>query len=162
MSTSNSNTLVQPYLFFGGRCEEALEFYRSAIGAEVQMLARFKESPEPHGLPDCFDDKVMHASVRIGKTTLMASDGQCEGNQNFDGFSLSITLPDVTEAERVFAALADGGLVITPLEKTFWSPKFGMLQDRFGVGWMISVAHKVDASADQSAAWKSQGTATSR
>jgi PhnB protein len=142
MSTSNSNMLIQPYLFFGGRCEEALEFYRGAIGAEVQMLTRFKESPEPHGLPDCFDDKVMHASARIGKTTLMMSDGQCEGDQNFDGFSLSITVPDGAEAERVFAALAEDGLVITPLEKTFWSPKFGMLQDRFGVGWMISVEHK--------------------
>jgi PhnB protein len=147
MSTSNSNTLVQPYIFFGGRCEEALEFYRNAIGAEVQMLTRFKESPEPHGLPDCFDDKVMHATVQIGKTTLMASDGQCEGNQNFDGFSLSITVPDEGEAERVFAALTEGGLVITPLEKTFWSPKFGMLQDRFGVSWMISVEHEPGAGA---------------
>ena len=148
MSTSNSNMLVQPYLFFGGRCEEALEFYRSAIGAEVQMLTRFKESPEPPpGLPDCFDDKVMHAAVRIGKSTLMASDGQCEGEQNFDGFSLSITVPDETEAERVFAALGEGGLVVMPLEKTFWAPKFGMLQDRFGVGWMISVEHKPGAGA---------------
>jgi PhnB protein len=147
MSTSNSNTLVQPYLFFGGRCEEALEFYRSAIGAEVQRLMRFKESPEPHGLPDCFDDKIMHASVRIGKTTLMVSDGQCEGDQNFDGFSLSMTVPNVAEAERVFAALAGGGLVVTPLEKTFWSPKFGMLQDRFGVSWMVSVEHKNGTSA---------------
>jgi PhnB protein len=147
MSTSNSNTLVQPYVFFSGRCEEALEFYGNTIGAEVQMLTRFKESPEPHGLPDCFDDKVMHATVRIGKTTLMASDGQCEGNQNFDGFSLSITLPDEGEAERVFAALAQGGLVIAPLKKTFWSLKFGMLQDRFGVSWMISVEHKPGAGA---------------
>jgi len=134
--------LVQPYLFFGGRCEEALEFYRAAIGAEVEMLTRFKESPEPQKLPDCFADKVMHASVRIGKSSFMASDGQCDGAQNFDGFSLSITVPDVAEAERVFAALSEGGLVVTALEKTFWSPKFGMLQDRFGVGWMVSVEHK--------------------
>ena len=150
MSTSKSNTLVQPYLFFGGRCEEALEFYRRAIGAEVQMLMRFKESPEPHKLPDCFDDKIMHASVRIGKTTLMVSDGQCEGDQNFDGFSLSMTVPDVAGAERVFAALAEGGLIVTPLEKTFWSPKFGMLQDRFGVSWMVSVEHKAGTSASSS------------
>ncbi len=141
MSISNSNTIVQPYLFFGGRCEEALDFYRKAIGAEVQMLTRFKESPEPHGLPDCFENKVMHATVRIGKTTLMASDGQCDGDQNFDGFSLSITVPDEAEAERVFAALAEGGLVTMALEKTFWTSKFGMLQDRFGVGWMVSVEH---------------------
>src|SRR6476619_3726797 len=87
MSISNSNTSVQPYLFFGGRCEEVLNFYRNAVGAEVQMLTRFKESPEPHGLPDCFDDKITRATVRIGKTTLMASDGQCEGKQDFEGFT---------------------------------------------------------------------------
>jgi PhnB protein len=142
MSTSNSNTLLQPYLFFGGRCEEALEFYRTAVGAEIEHLVRFKDSPEPQKLPDCFDDKIMHASVRIGKSTLMVSDGQCEGDQNFDGFSLSITVPDVAEAERIFAALAEGGIVVTPLEKTFWSPKFGMLQDKCGVSWMVSVEHK--------------------
>lgn len=135
--------LVQPYLFFGGRCEEALEFYRAALGAEVEMLMRFKESPEPTpGLPECFEDKIMHASFRVGETTLMASDGRCDGPANFDGFSLSITVSDETEASRVFAALAEGGLVTMPLEKTFWAPKFGMLQDRFGVGWMISVMHK--------------------
>ena len=104
MSTSDSNILVQPYLFFGGRCEEALEFYGTAIGAKIERLVRFKESPEPQGLPDCFDDKVMHASVRIGKTTFMVSDGQCEGDQNFDGFSLSITVPDIVQAENIFAA----------------------------------------------------------
>jgi PhnB protein len=111
MSISNSNTSVQPYLFFGGRCEEALDFYRNAVGAEVQMVTRFKESPEPHGLPDCFDNKIMHATVRIGKTTLMASDGQCEGNQDFEGFALSITVSNETEVERVFAALGQGGLI---------------------------------------------------
>ena len=140
---SPSNALVQPYLFFGGRCEEALEFYRKAVGAEVLMLSRFKEAPEqPPGLPDCFDEKIMHASVRIGESTLMASDGQCEGDPHFEGFSLSITVPNEVEADRVFTALAEGGLVVMPLEKTFWSPKFGMLQDRFGVGWMVSVMHK--------------------
>lgn len=137
-----TNLLVQPYLFFGGRCEEALEFYRSAIGAEVGMLMRYKESPDPTGLPECFEDKVMHASFRVGETTLMASDGRCEGTANFDGFSLSITVPDESEAERVFAALSEGGLVTMPLEQTFWAPKFGMLVDRFGVGWMVSVMHK--------------------
>jgi len=84
----------------------------------------------------------MHASVRIGKTTFMVSDGQCEGDQNFDGFSLSITVPDIVQAENIFAALAQNGLVVTPLEKTFWAPRFGMLQDRFGVSWMVSVQHK--------------------
>ncbi|MFN2509113.1 MAG: VOC family protein [Chthoniobacterales bacterium] len=145
MPTSKLNTVVQPYLFFGGRCEEALEFYRTALGAEVVMLVRFKESPEPQGMPDCFDDKVMHASVRIGETMVMASDGRCEGEANFEGFSLSLTVPDEAEAERVFAALGEGGLVTMPLEKTFWAPKFGMLTDRFGVGWMVSVMHKPEA-----------------
>lgn len=143
MSSSDSHISVQPYLFFGGRCDEALEFYRKAIGAEVQMLMRFKESPDPQpGLPECFQDKVMHVSFRIGDTVVMASDGQCEGDPHFEGFSLSITAPDEPGAERIFDALSEGGLVTMPLEKTFWAPKFGMLQDRFGVGWMISVMHK--------------------
>ena len=137
------NTTVQPYLFFGGRCEEALEFYRKNVGAEIITLRRFKEAPEPvAGLPDCFDDKIMHAAVRIGESVWMASDGQCEGNPNFEGFSLSITVPDESEAERIFAALSQDGLVVMPLEKTFWTSKFGMVQDRFGVSWMVSIEHK--------------------
>jgi PhnB protein len=143
MHTSKPNTVIQPYLFFGGRCEEALEFYRTALDAEVLMLMRFKESPEPHQpgmLPPGFEEKVMHASFRIGETTLMASDGSCKSETKFDGFSLSISVSDETEADGVFAALASGGQVRMPLEKTFWSPKFGMLTDRFGLGWMISVA----------------------
>ena len=140
---TNSNMVVQPYLFFGGRCEEALDFYRGAIGAEVQSLMRFKEAPEAHpDLPDCFDEKVMHASVRIGETTIMCSDGMCDGNPHFEGFSLSITVSDDAAAERVFNALGEGGLVTAALEKAFWTSKFGMLQDKFGVGWMVSVMHK--------------------
>jgi PhnB protein len=141
-----TNVSIQPYLFFGGRCEEAIEFYGKAVGAEVVRMARFNEAPEPQpGLPDCFENKVMHATLRVGDTMLMASDGRCEGPQNFEGFSLSITVPDEAEADRVFAALAEGGLVTMPLEKTFWAPKFGMLQDKFGVGWMISVMHKAQS-----------------
>src|SRR5206468_6141143 len=139
---TNSNMLVQPYLFFGGRCDEALEFYRSAVGAEVEMLSRFKDAPEPGMTQPGMEDKVMHASFRIGETTLMASDGRCEGQPRFEGFSLSIVVPDEQKAESVFNALADGGKVTMPLEKTFWAPKFGMLEDRFGVGWMVSVQHK--------------------
>ena len=133
---------VQPYLFFDGRCEEAIEFYRRALGAEVIMLMRFKESPEPHehsmALPGA-EDKVMHASFRIGETTLSASDGQCQGQPNFQGFSLSLTVSDVAEADRLFAALADGGQVRLAPTKTFFSPRFGMLADRIGVGWMVYV-----------------------
>jgi PhnB protein len=136
--------LVQPYLFFDGRCEEAVEFYRSALGAEVTMLMRFKDSPEPPEPGRCSPgsgDKVMHASFRIGDTTVMASDGQCLGRPSFQGFSLSLTVPDDAEAERLFARLADGGQVQMPLAKTFFSSRFGMVADRFGVPWMIVVAH---------------------
>ena len=134
---------VQPYLFFNGRCEEALEFYGNAIGAKVEMLSRFKDAPQSAMAQPGMENKVMHASFRIGETVLMASDGRCDGLPRFEGFSLSIDVPDEKTAESVFKALADGGKVTMPLEKTFWAPKFGMLEDRFGVGWMVSVQHKV-------------------
>ena len=136
-----SNSLVQSYLFFGGRCEEAIEFYKTAVGAQVDLLMRYKDSPEktPAGmLPPGFENKVMHATFRIGESTLMASDG-CEMGGSFEGFSLSLAVPTEAEADRAFAALAVGGKVTMPLGKTFWSPKFGMLTDRFGLGWMISL-----------------------
>ncbi len=131
---------IQPYLFFGGCCEEALEFYRTALGAKVEVLMRYKESPEPAPpgmLPSGFENKVMHATFHIGTTTLMASDG-CEVGQRFSGFSLSLGVPTQAEAQRAFTALAEGGQVRMPLTKTFWSPCFGMLTDRFGIGWMIT------------------------
>jgi PhnB protein len=131
---------VQPYLFFEGRCEEAVEFYRRALGAEVEMLMRFKDSPEPTMAPPGAADKVMHMSLRIGETTVLASDGRCQGQPGFQGFSLSLTVPNEAGAERLFAALADGGQVQMPLTKTFFSPRFGMVADRFGVSWMIYVA----------------------
>lgn len=134
---------IQPYLFFDGRCEEAVEFYRSALGAEVEMLMRFKDSPEPPQpgmVPPGSEDKVMHTSFRIGDTTVMASDGRCVGLPSFQGFALSLTVPNEAEAERLFAALADGGQMQMPLTKTFFSPRFGMVADRFGVSWMIVVA----------------------
>ncbi len=128
---------VQPYLFFDGRCEEALDLYRRALGAEVTALIRFKESPEPTMAPPGSGDKVMHTSFRIGDTTVMASDGRCLGRPAFQGVSLSLTVADEADAERKFAALADGGQVQMPLAKTFFSPRFGMVADRFGVSWMI-------------------------
>ena len=131
---------IEPYLFFDGRCEEAIEFYRRALGAEVNMLMRFKESPDPASAPAGSADKVMHASFRIGDTTVMASDGHCLGKPSFQGFALSITLPDETQVERIYAALADGGQVQMPLAKTFFSSRFGMVADRFGVSWMVYVA----------------------
>jgi PhnB protein len=133
----------QVYLFFAGRCEEAIEFYKKTIGAEVVMLMRFKDSPEPPQpgmVPPGSEDKIMHTCLRIGDTMVMASDARCEGAPSFKGFSLSLTVANEAEAERVFAALAQGGQIQMPLTKTFWSPRFGMLSDRFGVGWMVSVA----------------------
>jgi PhnB protein len=134
---------VQPYLFFDGRCDEALGFYRQALGAEVTMLMRFKDSPDSHEhgmIPPGAGDKVMHASVRIGETTVLASDGRCLGRPSFQGFSLSLTVRDDAEAERLFHSLAEGGQVQMPLGKTFFSSRFGMVADRFGVAWMIYVA----------------------
>jgi PhnB protein len=134
---------IEPYLFFEGRTEEAVEFYRKALGAEVQMLMRYKESPEPPPpgmVPPGSENKVMHASLRIGDAIVMMSDGECSGKPNFEGFSLSLTVKTPGEADRFFNALADGGKVQMPLSKTFWSPRFGMVADRFGVGWMVNVA----------------------
>ena len=136
---------IEPYLFFEGRCEEAVEFYRKSLGAQVVMLMRYKESPEPPPpgkLPPGSENKVMHANLRIGDATLMASDGMAAGQPRFQGFSLSLTVPDAPRANQFFTALADGGQVQMPLTKTFWSPLFGMVTDRFGVSWMITVPHK--------------------
>ncbi len=142
MTPTNNHSFVQPYLFFNGSCEPAVEFYRQALGAEVEMMLRYKDSPEPPKpgvLPPGFENKIMHCSFRIGRTTLMASDGCSPDKPSFAGFSLSLTVASEAEADRAFAALAEGGQVRMPLAKTFWSPRFGMVADRFGVGWMIGV-----------------------
>ncbi len=135
---------IQPYLFFEGRCEEAADYYRRTLGAEVTMLMRFKDAPpQPTGecvVPPEAAEKVMHMSLRIGETTILASDGRCQGKPNFQGFALSLTVANEAEAERLFNALGDGGQVQMPLAKTFFSPRFGMVADRFGVSWMVYVA----------------------
>lgn len=133
---------VQAYLFFEGRCEEAIEFYKQTLGAKVEMLMRYKDSPEPPPpgmVPPGSGNKILHASFHVGETLVMASDGACSGKPNFGGFSLSLEAPNVTDARRLFTALADGGKVSMPLGETFFSPCFGMLKDKFGVGWMIIV-----------------------
>ena len=143
MSTTQDSRFIQPYLFFNGDCEQAVRFYGKALGAEVEMMMRYKESPEPPPpgrVPPVFEDKIMHTSFRIGQTTVMASDGCSAEKANSQGFSLSLSVPSETEAKRTFAALAEGGKVQMPLGKTFWSHCFGMVEDRFGIGWMISVA----------------------
>lgn len=131
---------VLPYLFFDGRCEEAGEFYRTALGAELLHVSRFSDNPEPAPgmVPPGAEQKIMHMSMRIGTTVLMASDGRCNGEPaKFEGFSLSLSPANEAEARRLFEAIADGGTVTMPLNKTFFSPCFGMVDDRFGVSWMI-------------------------
>jgi PhnB protein len=134
---------VQSYLFFNGNCEEAVNFYKQALGARVDMLMRYKEAPEPPPpgmVPPNWDDKVMHTSFWVGESMVMASDGcESDGASAFKGFSLSITVNDEPEAKKVFNALSAGGKVTMPLDKTFWSPCFGMLTDKFGVNWMVGV-----------------------
>jgi PhnB protein len=138
-----AGTEITPYLFFSGRCEEAIEFYRKGLGAEVEFLMYHKQSPTPHAVPlqPGFEDKVMHVSLRIGGALLMASDG-CDDKSHFDGFRIGLSLPTIADAHRAFDALADGGTIQMPLAETFHSPCFGMVTDRFGVGWMISGENK--------------------
>jgi len=135
------STTITPYLFFSGRCDEALKFYQHALGAKVEMVMTFNESPEPPPpgmLQAGFEDKVMHASFYVGDVRIMASDG-CDDKSKFDGFRLALGVPTETEAHKVFEALADGGRVEMPLGKTFWSPCYGMVTDKFNVGWMVMV-----------------------
>ena len=142
MATAHNTGIIQPYLFFNGTCEQAVAFYQKALGAQVQFTMRYNESPDappPGMVPPGWDNKIMHTSFRIGETTVMASDGCSADKASFDSFSLSLSVGTEAEADRAFAALADGGQVKMPLTKTFWSPRFGMLKDRFGVNWMISV-----------------------
>jgi PhnB protein len=135
------NSMVQPYVFFDGKCEEALEFYKKALGAEVTMMMRFKESPEasPPGCGPTDSNKIMHAQFRIGETVIMASDGRATGNPKFEGFALSLTVKTEADADKAFNALANGGKVEMPLGKTFFSARFGMVADKFGVFWMVLV-----------------------
>ena len=135
---------VQAYLTFGGRCEEALEFYKKSLGAEVTGMMRWKDSPDAAMKPPPgFENKIMNAAFRIGQTALMADDGMAEKTAEFKGMTLAIEAADDAEAKRVFTALGEGGKVTMPLTRTFWTSSFGMLTDKFGVPWMVNVAeHK--------------------
>lgn len=144
MSATLTATKIEPYLQFGGRCEEALEFYSKALDGKIEMLMRFKDSPEScEGGPKMDPNQIMHGAVKIGETTLMATDyGCCEGGgaPGFSGFSLSLGAADEAQANKFFNALAAGGNVQMPLGKTFFSPCFGVVQDKYGVNWMVIVA----------------------
>lgn len=149
MNTSNDKRIVEAYLFFGGNCEKALEFYKKALNAEIGMVLRFKDSPEPPPpgvVPPGYENKIMHAVFKIGQTEIMASDGCSTEESAFKGFSLSIALEHEADADRYFNALSEGGKVQMPLNKTFWSPRFGMLEDKFGIAWMINVIPKDQTS----------------
>jgi PhnB protein len=138
---------VQSYLIFNGRCEEALEFYKKALGAKVEMMMRFKEAPEGQCAPGS-ENKIMHSSLRVGETVLMASDGMTmQGKPEFKGISLTLNPKTESEAERLFGALSEGGQVQQPLIKTFFSPKFGVLSDKFGVSWMVVVDQQTATKA---------------
>ncbi len=130
---------LQPYLFFDGRADEAIAFYKKAVGATPKMLMRFKDAPDQSMVTPESRDKVMHAAVDIGDTTVLMSDGHCAGQTEFKGFSLAYSVPSEAEADKVFDALSEGGKVTMPLSKTFFSPRFGMVTDKFGIGWMIMV-----------------------
>jgi PhnB protein len=144
---------IQPYLFFDGRTEEALAFYKTAVGAEVEMMMRFKDSPEQPkegcAPPAGSENKVMHSSFKIGDTVVMASDGHCAGKPSFQGFALSLTAKNETEAQRFFTGLSDGGQVQMPLGKTFFAKSFGMVADRFGVAWMVIVPEQMHGSVSE-------------
>jgi PhnB protein len=131
---------VQPYVFFDGRCEEALAFYKKSIGAQVEMMMRWKDSPDKSMCSPDNADKVMHAQFKVGDSTIMGSDGRNTGNPNFQGFALTISAKDEAEVDKLFDALSAGGKVTMPLAKTFFSPRFGMLADKFGMNWMLIVA----------------------
>ncbi len=139
MIANSTQYVVQPYLQFNGRCEEALEFYRKNLGAKVEMLLRFKESPDQSMCAPGTSEKIMHSSFRVGESLLMASDGHCTGSTRFEGITLSLGVPATPEAEKVFAALSQGGQVQMPLSKTFFSPSFGIVTDKFGLNWMVLV-----------------------
>jgi PhnB protein len=130
---------VQPYLFFDGKCEEALELYKRVLGAKVEMVMKFKDAPDQSMISPGSENKIMHSTVKIGNSTILASDGNCNGKPAFEGFSLSVDATNDAEAKRIFTALAEGGQVRMPMDKTFFASSFGMCADKFGVGWMVIV-----------------------
>jgi PhnB protein len=133
---------LQPYLFFEGRTEEAIDFYKQAVGAKVEMLMHWKDCPDKNACTPQNANKVMHAAVTVGDSRVLMSDGNCQGKPDFKGFSLTISAKTEAEADKFFDSLSAGGEVRQPMVKTFFSPKFGMCADKFGVGWMVLVDHR--------------------
>lgn len=130
---------IEPYLMFNGRCEEAISFYQTVLGAEVAFLMRFDEAPDKECCPPGAEKKVMHATIMVAGNALMMSDGCCDDKPAFQGISLSISVDDIEQGRTLFEQLSEGGLIEMPYAATFWSPGFGVVRDRFGVSWMVNV-----------------------
>ena len=128
---------VQPYVFFDGKCDEALQFYQRALGAKVNALMRFSEAPDQSQIKPESKNKVMHSAFQIGETEILASDGYCLGAPAFQGFALTINAANSAEALKLFTGIAEGGKIQMPLEKTFFAASFGIAVDKFGVSWMV-------------------------
>ena len=129
---------INPYLIFDGRCEEAFRFYEKCFKGKIIAMLTHKGTPAEAHVPAAWIDKILHARLDIGDQVLMASDAPPGRYEKPAGFSVSLQVKDPAEAERLFNALAEKGEIRMPLEKTFWSPRFGMLVDRFGIPWMIN------------------------
>ena len=140
--TVQQTETVQPYIFFDGKCEEALEFYKGAIDAKVDMMMRFKEAPDQSQMQPNTGEKVMHAAFHVGSTQVLASDGHCAGKPSFQGFGLALNAQNDAEAEKLFTAVGKGGQVLQPLTTTFFASKFGMVADKFGIMWMVIAEEK--------------------
>ena len=137
MTVQQHTATVQPYIFFDGKCEEAIDFYKGAIGAKLDMMMRFKEAPDQSQMQPNTGEKVMHAAFHVGTTQVLASDGHCAGKPSFQGFGLALNAKNDAEAEQLFTAVGNGGQVLQPLTKTFFASKFGMVADKFGIMWMV-------------------------
>lgn len=129
---------INPYLVFNGQCEAAFKFYEKLLGGKITGIMTHANSPMANQVPPEWRDKVMHAHMTVGNSVLMGSDAPPQHFQKPQGFSVSIGVKTVEEGERIFKALSENGAVQMPFQKTFWSPGFGMLTDRFGIPWMVN------------------------
>jgi PhnB protein len=139
---------MNPYLSFKGDCEAAFAFYQQYLGAQPGSLFRYGGSPMSGDVPPDWADKVMHATITVGGQQLMGGDVAPDKYEAPKGFSLSLQIEDIVEAERVFDALAEGGTVMMPLEETFWAARFGMAIDRFGIPWLVNCETSSAADSD--------------
>ncbi|MEP6997652.1 MAG: VOC family protein [Betaproteobacteria bacterium] len=129
---------LNPYLVFNGQCETAFKFYAECLGGKIEMMTPHRGTPVEQHVSAEWQDKILHARLKVGDDVLMGSDAPPGRYEAPKGFSVSIQIKDAADAERIFGALAEKGTVRMPLEKTFWATRFGMLVDRFGIPWMVN------------------------